>query len=85
MRDRIREAYLTLGRILNDPARFGLGQKTPRALADALSLARQGLMEELREEAAESDFLARELSQDADRHALPRAASAMLPVRKTGT
>jgi len=85
MRDRIKEVYLTLGRILNDPARFGLGRKTPRALADTLSLARQDLMEELREEPAESDFLATELSQDADCHVGPRVSATAFSLRKTGT
>lgn len=85
MRDRIREVYLTLGRILNNPARFGLGQKTPMALDEALSLARQDLMAELREEPAESDFLATELSQDADCHVGPRVSATSFSLRKTGT
>ena len=85
MRDRIKEVYLTLGRILNEPARFGLGQRAPRALADTLGLARQELMQELREELAESDFLAAELSQDADRHAGPCISATAFLLRKTGS
>lgn len=85
MRDRIREVYLTLGRILSDPARFGLGQRMPQALADTLGLARQELMQELREELADSDFLTAELSQDADRHADTCISVAAFSLRKTGT
>jgi hypothetical protein len=84
MRDRIKKVYLTLGRILNDPAGYGLGPQTPKMLADTLGQAQQKLMEELREERPESDFLSAELSQDADRDADPHVTATAVPLRKTG-
>ena len=68
--NRIAEVYRALGLILNNPASFGLAYCTPKPLVDALTTARHMLMEELFEESRrpeeEEDFLAAELSQDAD-------------------
>lgn len=72
--DGIIEVYRILGRILNDPASFGLADRAPRPLVDELTKARKVLMDELVDETRsreEEDFLAAELSQDAD---LPGAA-----------
>lgn len=85
MRDRLKEIYLLLGRILNNPRAFGLGDRVPRALDEALSKLRQELMEELREESAGEDFLEAELSQDADRKTFPSETATSFSIRKTGT
>jgi hypothetical protein len=45
---------------------------------------RQELIEELREETPEEEFLETELSQDADCHVVRRPRPAF-PIRKTGT
>jgi hypothetical protein len=66
MKDRIKHVYLTLGHVLNNPRAFGLEERPPKPLLDALSKMQRELMEELREEASEADFLPAELSQDAD-------------------
>jgi hypothetical protein len=68
MKDRIKHVYLTLGHVLNNPRAFGLEERPPKPLLDALSKMQRELMEELREEASEDDFLPAELSQDADPH-----------------
>ena len=69
--NRIIEIYRILGRILNDPASFGLGRRAPKSLVDELTTARQKLMEEIVEaerwSEEEENPLAAELSQDADR------------------
>lgn len=71
--NRIIEAYRALGRILNNPPLFGLGDRAPRLLVDEVTKTRKMLMEELIERKSwpeeEEDFLAAELSQDADRPA----------------
>jgi hypothetical protein len=67
---RIAEVYRALGRVLNDPAAFGLTQRAPQALVKELTVSRRKLMEELVEQktrlAEEDMFLETELSQDAD-------------------
>lgn len=69
---RIIEVYRTLGRVLNDPKAFGLGERAPKTLVDELTVSRRKLMEELIEQRRwlEEDevFLETELSQDADVH-----------------
>jgi hypothetical protein len=74
MKDRIKHVYLTLGHVLNNPRAFGLEERPPKPLQDALSRMQRELMEELREETLEDDSLSTELSQDAD----PHAAAAIL-------
>ncbi|HJX82892.1 MAG TPA: hypothetical protein VJ723_00965 [Candidatus Angelobacter sp.] len=67
---RIIEVYRALGRVLNDPAAFGLAQRAPKALVEELTMSRRKLMEELLEQknwlADDDIFLETELSQDAD-------------------
>jgi len=85
MKSRLKEIYAMLGRVLNDPISFGLDERIPRSLEDALTKLRQALMEELRDETPEEEFLETELSQDADWHVVGRFKPAALPIRKTGT
>jgi hypothetical protein len=85
MKSRLKEIYVMLGRVLNNPRSFGLSERIPRSLEDALSKLRLELMEELREDTPEEEFLETELSQDADRHVIKRSKPAAFPVRKTGT
>lgn len=68
--NRVMLAYKTLGRVLNSPQSFGLGDRPPKPLTDALSAIRQSLREELVEEdeLSSNDWLSCELSQDADLH-----------------
>ena len=75
MKDRVKEVYLMLGQILNNPKAFGLEERPPKALDEALSKMQLDLLHELKEEMAEEDFLAMELSQDADHEAFPAATS----------
>ena len=74
-----------LGRVLSDPRSFGLDERIPRSLEDALTKLRQELSEELRDETPEEEFLETELSQDADHHLARRSKPAVFPIRKTGT
>lgn len=85
MKSRLKEIYVMLGRVLNNPRSFGLNERIPRSLEDALTKLRLELMEELRDETAEEEFLETELSQDADRQVSKRSKPAVLPIRKTGT
>jgi hypothetical protein len=66
MRDRVKQVYLMLGNVLNNPRAFGLEERPPRPLQDVLSRMQKELMEELLEKAEDEGFLAMELSQDAD-------------------
>jgi hypothetical protein len=66
MKNRIKNLYFDVGSILNDPKAFGLEERMPKALSDALTRIQSELMEELREEGYEEDLLTQELSQDAD-------------------
>jgi hypothetical protein len=71
MKNRIKDVYLMLGHVLNNPTAFHLGERMPRPLEDALSHMQHELFEELREEASDRDTLASELSQDADNYVFP--------------
>ena len=68
--NRIVEVYRTLGRVLNNPGAFGLGQRAPKLLVEELTACRHKLMEELKEQRQwleeDEDLLEAELSQDAD-------------------
>jgi hypothetical protein len=65
--DRIKEVYRDLGRVLDSPEHFGLGERAPSLLVNALTAMRQKLKEELIElKRSPNDYLAAELSQDAD-------------------
>lgn len=61
--------YKALGRVLNSPQSFGLGEWLPKPLTEALTVMRRSLREELVEEdeLSSADWLSSELSQDADR------------------
>jgi hypothetical protein len=84
MEDRVKNVYLMLGHILNNPRAFGMEERLPKALDEALSKMQLDLMHELRDEMSEEDFLAMELSQDADREAFPEITSTSFAL-KTGT
>jgi len=84
MKDRVKEVYLMLGQILNNPRAFGLAERPPKALNEALSKMQLDLMHELRDEISEEDFLEMELSQDADHEAFPEVTSTSFTL-KTGT
>ena len=84
MKNRIKEIYLTLGHILNNPRAFGLEERPPKALNEALSKMQLDLLHELREEMSEEEFLEMELSQDADYEAFPEVTSTSFTL-KTGT
>jgi len=66
MKNRVQNVYLSLGHILNNPQAFGLEERAPKALADALSAMQRDLFEELKDEMTDEELLAAELSQDAD-------------------
>ena len=85
MKSRLKEIYVMLGRVLNNPRSFGLSDRIPRSLEDALTKLRLELMEELREDAPEEEFLETELSQDADRLIIKRSKPLVFPSRKTGS
>lgn len=72
--NRILEVYRTLGRVLNNPGQFGLGQRAPKRLVEELTKSRHALMTELKEQKQwpEEDDLEAELSQDADLHLVHR-------------
>jgi hypothetical protein len=73
--NRLKEIYQALGRVLNDPLAFGLGNRAPKPLLDTLTSARKQLMEELIEQKCwpedGEESLEAELSQDADTCSLP--------------
>jgi hypothetical protein len=54
---------------MNSPQSFGLGDRPPKPLTEALCAMRQSLREQLVEEKqlSSEDWLSRDLSQDADR------------------
>lgn len=68
--NRLFEVYRALGRVLNDPAVFGLSHRAPASLVEALTACRQKLMEEMVEQRRwqedEEGSLEAELSQDSD-------------------
>lgn len=71
MKNRVKEVYLMLGHILNNPKMFDMDERMPKPLDAALSHMQHELLEELREEAEDQDALAAELSQDADQYVFP--------------
>ena len=86
MKSRLIGLYFDVGRVLNNPEAFGLGEGMPKALGDFLTRIQSELMEELRGEGPEADdLLAHELSRNAERHAFPRLTSTWfeLPKRET--
>ena len=82
MKNRVKDVYLSLGNILNNPRAFGLDERAPKALADALTRMQQELFEELKEELTEEELLAEELSQDADHPAFPAVTSTSFALRE---
>ncbi len=66
--NRVLLVYKALGQVLNSPQAFGLGDRAPKPLVEALSAMRRSLREELEEEnrLGGQDWLSDELSQDAD-------------------
>ena len=66
--NRIMQVYKILGQVLNRPQSFGIGERPPKALIEALSAMRKDLREELIEQnqLLSEDWLSSELSQDAD-------------------
>lgn len=70
MNSALTDVYLELGKILNQPQLFGLGERAPEPLVQVLIRSRAALREEMaKENAVAGDYLADELSQDADRRA----------------
>jgi hypothetical protein len=67
--DRVLLVYKALGRVLNSPQAFGLDERPPKPLIEALCAMRQNLRAELVEakQLSSEDWLSRDLSQDADR------------------
>ncbi len=67
--NRIKLVYKDLGRVLDSPESFGLGERAPKPLVNALTAMRQNLRAELIEikQWLPEDDLAVELSQDADK------------------
>jgi len=67
--NRIKLVYKDLGRVLDSPESFGLGERAPKPLVNALTTMRQNLRAELIEikQWLPEDDLAAELSQDADK------------------
>ena len=87
--NRIKKLYLEVGQVLNSPERFGLAERMPKPLVEALTRIQLELMEELRERGVEEeffaqDFLSDELSQDADGHAFRGYTSTSFELPKTG-
>ena len=66
--NRIKRVYRDLGKVLDAPESFGLGERAPAALVNALTGMRRTLREELIElkQWESKDDLAAELSQDGD-------------------
>lgn len=83
MEQRVKNVYLMLGHILNNPRAFGLEERLPKALEEALSKMQLDLMHELRDEMSEADFLAMELSQDADRDDFPAVTSTSFTLKNS--
>lgn len=85
MKNRLRDVYLEIGRVLNNPQAFGLEERMPKRLIESLTKVQLELLEELREQGVQEDSLAQELSLDADRHALRGYTSTSFELPKTGT
>jgi hypothetical protein len=75
--NRVLLVYKALGRVLNSPQSFGLGDQPPELLTGTLSAMRECLREEMAEEneLSSGDWLSSELSQDADRPRPVKVAS----------
>jgi hypothetical protein len=84
MNSRLKHIYLLVGRVLNNPRAFGLEERPPRALEAALTKIQSELMKELQAEISEEEFLAAELSQDADSPVLTGVTSTSFTVEKIG-
>jgi len=82
MKDRVKAVYLSLGHILNNPGAFGFEDRVPKELSDVLSEMQRELLDELKEEIAEDELLAAELSQDTDRPSFPAVTSTSFSLRK---
>jgi hypothetical protein len=66
-------AYVEVGKILDEPQSFGLGERVPEPLLETLIRLQQILKSEMtKEPTLSSDYLADELSQDADRPLLEK-------------
>jgi hypothetical protein len=76
--NRVLLVYKTLGRVLNNPQSFGLGDRAPKPLVEVLTTMRQNLRQELAEDnrLSAEDWLSDELAQDADRPKSPAAERA---------
>jgi hypothetical protein len=85
MKDRIKDLYLEIGHVLNNPTAFGLEERMPKALAETLSKIQSELLEELRAGGLERDFLDQELSQDTDRREVPGFTSISFELPMAGT
>ena len=72
--NKVMQVYRGLGQVLNSPQSFGLGERAPKPLIEALTGMRQSLREELAEdsEMSSDDWLSSELSQDADNPETPK-------------
>lgn len=66
--NRLMQVYKMLGQLLNNPQSFGLSERPPKLLVEALSTMRKNVREELVEEdqLLAEDWMSSELSQDAD-------------------
>ncbi|HZU29657.1 MAG TPA: hypothetical protein VFB79_00990 [Candidatus Angelobacter sp.] len=84
MNNRIKDVYLGLGHVLNNPKVFGLGERAPKILEEALSRMQQELFEELKEQLHEDDSLSLELSQDADCSRAPFVTSTSFTLKREG-
>jgi hypothetical protein len=75
--NRVMVVYKALGRVLISPQSFGLSERPPKLLNDALCAMRQSLREELVEENElwSGDWLSCELAQDADQHPQAKAGA----------
>ena len=71
MNCRVKDVYIALGHVLNSPRAFGLEERMPKTLEQALTRMQQELLAELKDEAEDKDLLERELAQDADTHPYP--------------
>lgn len=85
MKNRLKNLYLEIGRVLNNPQAFGLEERMPKPLIESLTKIQLELLEELRDQGGEEDFLAQELSLDADRHSFRGYTSTSFELPKTGT
>lgn len=82
MNQRVKNAYVELGQILENPRAFGFDERIPRALANKLDNVRRQLFEALREESPDDDNLAKELSQDSDSTSTPFVTSTSFTLTK---